>query len=82
MRRVADYFSPARTVMVRDESLNTTTRETCKSSQSTTTKKRDQDLKATRSDHEGYRFIFKAGVTRGRRGTSSDRRGSDACGRA
>ena len=85
MLRVADYFSPARDVILRDESLDETMRETRKSSKRTkrkATTKRDQDLQATRSDHEGCRFIFKAGVTRGRRGTSSDRRGSDACGRA
>jgi hypothetical protein len=85
MLRVADYFSPARDVIIGDESLSETTRETRKSSERTkrtTTTKRDQDLQATRSDHEEYRLIFKAGVTRGRRGTSSDRRGSDVCGRA
>jgi hypothetical protein len=82
MLRVADYLMRARHVMVRDESLNETTREARKGSKKTTTAKRDQDLKATRSDHEGQRYIFKAVVTRGTRGTSSDRRGSDACGRA
>ena len=85
MLRVADYFSPARDAIIGDESLSEAMRETRKNSNRTkrkTTAKRDQDLKATRSDHEGDRFICKAGVTRGRRGTSSDRRGSDVCGRA
>ena len=82
MLRVADYLVPSRDVTVRYEPLSETTRETRKNFKRKATTKRDQDLQATRSDHEGYRFIFKAGVTRGRRGTSSDRRGSDACGRA
>jgi hypothetical protein len=85
MLRVADYLVPSRDVMVRDKSLNETTRETrntAKSSKRTTTTKRDQELKATRSDHEGHRYIFKPVVMRGRRGTSSDRDRSDDCGRA
>jgi len=85
MRRVADYLVPSRDVMVRDESLNEAarqTRKTATSSKRKTTTKRDLELKATRSDHEGHRYIFKPVVMRGRRGTSSDRSRSDACGRA